>query len=130
MNVAVASAHRTERGAEVGANRIQNWFPEGEPARAIANQRREDVAWAQREMAGPEGGWYAALDADSEGEEGRYYVWDAAEVRALLAPAQWALVAPHYGFDLAPNFEGHAWNPVRARPLAAVAAAQGVPVGL
>ena len=94
----------------------------------FAEAARGIVAWAQREMAGPEGGWYAALDADSEGEEGRYYVWDAAEVRALLAPAQWALVAPHYGFDLAPNFEGHAWNPVRARPLAAVAAAQGMPL--
>ena len=105
-------------------------------AREAARQGRADFAaaargiveWAQREMAAPEGGWYAALDADSEGEEGRYYVWDAAEVRELLTPAQWELVAPHYGFDAPPNFEGHAWNPVRARPLAQVAAEHGVPL--
>ena len=105
-------------------------------AREAARLGRDDFAaaargiveWARREMAAPEGGWYAALDADSEGEEGRYYVWDAAEVRGLLAPAQWALVAPHYGFDAPPNFEGHAWNPVRARPLAQVAAERGVPL--
>jgi len=94
----------------------------------FADSARGIVAWAQREMAAPEGGWYAALDADSEGEEGRYYVWDAAEVRGLLSPAQWALLEPYYGFDQAPNFEGHAWNPVRAATLAEVATARGVPL--
>jgi uncharacterized protein YyaL (SSP411 family) len=40
--------------------------------------------WALREMRGPEGGFYAALDADSGGIEGRFYVWTAAELRAIL----------------------------------------------
>jgi uncharacterized protein YyaL (SSP411 family) len=44
----------------------------------------DTLEWALREMRGPEGGFYAALDADSEGVEGRFYVWTVAELRELL----------------------------------------------
>jgi uncharacterized protein YyaL (SSP411 family) len=44
----------------------------------------DTLEWALREMRGPEGGFYAALDADSEGIEGRYYVWTVAELREIL----------------------------------------------
>jgi uncharacterized protein len=65
----------------------------------------ETLAFAERELRGPEGGFYSALDADSEGEEGKYYVWSAAELDALLGEDA-ALVRAHYGVTPAGNFEG------------------------
>lgn len=45
---------------------------------------RKTVGWLEREMTNPEGGFYSAQDADSEGEEGKYYVWKSAELRDIL----------------------------------------------
>ena len=84
------------------------------------------VGWLLREMRAPQGGFYSALDADSEGHEGRFYVWTPDEVRALLPPEEYAVAAPVYGFDGPPNFENAHWNPVLARPLGEVAAELGL----
>jgi uncharacterized protein YyaL (SSP411 family) len=70
----------------------------------------ETGEWAMREMQSPEGGYYSALDADSEGEEGKFYVWTPDEVRTLLTVDEYNLFAPVYGLDRPPNFENHAWN--------------------
>ena len=68
------------------------------------------LGWMLGEMRGPEGGFYSALDADSEGEEGRFYVWDEAEVREVLTAAGLESSTPEllrwWGFDAGPNFEG------------------------
>ncbi len=65
----------------------------------------ETLDWALGEMRGPEGGFYSALDADSEGEEGRFYVWTQDEMDAVLGDSAEA-VADFYGVSEAGNFEG------------------------
>jgi uncharacterized protein YyaL (SSP411 family) len=54
---------------------------------------RDTLDWALREMRGPEGGFYAALDADSEGVEGKFYVWTVAELREALGAGADAAIA-------------------------------------
>jgi len=67
------------------------------------------AGWALRQMQSPEGAFYSSLDADSEGHEGRFYVWDREEVRTVLSAAEFAVFAPRYGLDQPPNFEGR-WH--------------------
>jgi uncharacterized protein YyaL (SSP411 family) len=81
-----------------------------------------------REMRSPDGAFYSSLDADSDGEEGKFYVWSAHEARALLPPDAYAVASMHYGLDRPPNFEGHAWNLRVSVPLAEVAARLALPL--
>jgi uncharacterized protein YyaL (SSP411 family) len=81
----------------------------------------ETAAWVMREMQSPEGGYYSSLDADSEHEEGKFYVWTPAEVKSLLSAEEYAVVEPHYGFDGAPNFEDRHWHLRVVQPLASIA---------
>ena len=62
--------------------------------------------WVIREMQSPEGGYYSSLDADTEGEEGKYYVWDLEQVKKALDPDEFAVFAPFYGLNRDANFEG------------------------
>ncbi len=70
---------------------------------------RQTAGWVIREMQSPDGGYYSSLDADSEGEEGRYYLWDPQQVAALLTPEEYGAVAARSGLDRPPNFEGR-WH--------------------
>jgi uncharacterized protein YyaL (SSP411 family) len=70
----------------------------------------ETALWLMREMQSPEGGYYSSLDADSEHEEGKFYVWGRDEVRALLTDDEYAAAAAHYGLDGPPNFENRHWH--------------------
>ncbi len=79
------------------------------------------VAWLEREMTSPEGVFHAALDADSEHEEGKFYVWTPDEVKALLSADEFAVAAPYWGLDRAANFEDRAWHLTVAQPLEVLA---------
>ena len=80
----------------------------GEPM--FARVAHDIVDWLVREMRSPDGAFYSSLDADSEGSEGKFYVWTREQARAALSDDEWAAMAPHYGLDGPPNFERHAWN--------------------
>jgi uncharacterized protein YyaL (SSP411 family) len=88
---------------------------------------RETADWVMREMQSPEGGYYASLDADSEGEEGRYYVWTPDEARELLPPDAYETLARRFGLDHPPNFEGR-WHLHVFKDLETLAAKTGRPV--
>jgi uncharacterized protein YyaL (SSP411 family) len=84
----------------------------------------ETGAWVLRDMQSPAGGYYSTLDADSEGHEGKYYVWSTREIRALLTPHEYAVVERRFGLDGMPNFEGDWHLNVRAEIDAVAAALQ------
>ncbi|OYV69844.1 MAG: thioredoxin domain-containing protein, partial [Gemmatimonadetes bacterium 21-71-4] len=84
----------------------------------------ETFDWVAREMTSPGGGFFSTLDADSEGEEGRFYLWTANEVDALLG-ADAPLVRAYYGVEAGGNFEGRSILHV-PDDLDAVAARAGV----
>jgi uncharacterized protein len=65
----------------------------------------ETLAFVQREMTGPEGGFYSALDADSEGEEGKFYVWSKPQIDEVLGHDS-ALFCDFYGVTEGGNWEG------------------------
>ena len=75
----------------------------------------ETVAWADREMRAPESLWYASLDADAEGEEGKFARWSREEIEAVLSEEERRVADACFGFGLPPNFEHQYWNPVLVR---------------
>ncbi|MGH6628557.1 MAG: thioredoxin domain-containing protein, partial [Burkholderiales bacterium] len=84
------------------------WLVSADPL--YARCAGETAGWIMREMQSPEGGYYSSLDADSEHEEGKFYVWEREEVRGLLTAGEYADVAAHYGLDQPPNFENRHWH--------------------
>ena len=102
------------------------WRATGESAYARA--ARGIVEWTLAEMRAPEGGFCSSLDADSEHEEGKFYVWTPDAVRAALEPDEWAVAARHWGLDGPPNFEHAAWHLRVAVPLDEVARELGIGV--
>ena len=67
---------------------------------------QETATWAMREMQDIQGGFYSTLDADSEGHEGKYYVWTRDELASLLEPIEFKVISDHFNLQQQANFEG------------------------
>ncbi|TMG85593.1 MAG: thioredoxin domain-containing protein [Betaproteobacteria bacterium] len=100
------------------------WRATGEVA--FERAARGIAAWVLREMRSPEGAFYSSVDADSEHEEGKFYVWTSDELEAPLTAEEWAVARRHWGLDRPPNFEHAAWHLRVAVPLAEVANELGI----
>ena len=84
------------------------------------------VEWLQREMTSGSGAFFSALDADSEGAEGRldegaFYLWTREQLREILGDDEFAAVEAGFGLDGSPNFENTAWHLVKSRTLEQIA---------
>jgi uncharacterized protein len=86
----------------------------------------ETIDWAAREMRSPEGGFYSSLDADSEGHEGKFYVWSGEEIDEILG-GDATVARAYWGVTPDGNFEGKNILNVATDPRA-VAARLGMPV--
>jgi uncharacterized protein YyaL (SSP411 family) len=89
---------------------------------AVANATAN---WMLSDMQSPQGGFYATRDADSEGEEGLYYLWTPDEVQELLDAADYAVFAGRFGLDEPANFEGR-WHLTVRRSIQDIAADAGL----
>jgi uncharacterized protein len=76
-------------------------------SKLFAQRIEETVDWLSREMVVPGGGFAASLDADSEGEEGKFYVWSLAEIAEILGEDDAKVFAEIYGVTAQGNFDGH-----------------------
>ena len=85
-----------------------SWLATGEAI--FARCAAETAGWMMREMQSPEGGFYSSLDADSEHEEGKFYVWSREEAQALLSDEEYLVLSSRFGLDRAPNFEDRHWH--------------------
>ena len=93
-----------------------------------AHVAAETAAWSLQALLSPEGGFYSSFDADSEGHEGKFYVWSREEVRAALSEREFAAFAARFGLDKPANFEGQ-WHLYVATPLEAIAASLDASAG-
>ena len=80
------------------------------------------------EMTSPEGGFYSALDAESEKEEGKFYRWTRDELKARLSEKEYQMVASVFGVDQPPNFEEKYYALQFSKPIGEIAADQKVSV--
>jgi uncharacterized protein YyaL (SSP411 family) len=83
---------------------VQAWQATGDPEYRRVTE--EILDYVIREMTHPEGGFFSTQDADSEGEEGKFFLWSREEVEALLDPEVARAAIAYWGLGGGPNFEG------------------------
>jgi uncharacterized protein YyaL (SSP411 family) len=101
--------------AQLASLYLHAWQAFGDPeCRRVCE---ETLDYVVREMTDPAGGFYSAQDADSEGHEGKFFVWTPDEIRAVLGADADAAMA-YWGVDRGPNFEGKSilWLPGQPDP--------------
>ncbi|MEP6886670.1 MAG: thioredoxin domain-containing protein, partial [Gammaproteobacteria bacterium] len=86
----------------------------------------ETADWVIRDMRLPPGGFYSSLDADSEGHEGKFYVWTPTEARALLTAQEYEAFSRRFGLDRSANVEGK-WHLHTYESIDAIAAGADEP---
>jgi uncharacterized protein YyaL (SSP411 family) len=84
----------------------ETWRRTGMSDDALVWPIRETVDFLRREMRAPDGGYYGSLDADSEGEEGKFYAWKPEETARILGEEKAAAFNAAYGVTAAGNFDG------------------------
>ncbi len=77
--------------------------------RYLKSKAEETIEWTLREMSSPLGGFYATINADSEGVEGKFYYWGREEIRSILTNTEYSGFAPYFSVDKSPNFGDH-WH--------------------
>jgi uncharacterized protein YyaL (SSP411 family) len=87
------------------------------PGLGFAGVARVTRDFVLREMRGPDGGFYSAIDAETDGHEGAYYTWTAAELDALLPGDEGRLFRVVYSLEGPPTFEGDRYVPYLHTPL-------------
>ncbi|HUD71766.1 MAG TPA: thioredoxin domain-containing protein [Dongiaceae bacterium] len=124
-NALLARAY-LEGAQAVAALPVSHALPDGGAAAAAIYRdvARQTLDWAIREMQVPGGGFCSALDADSEGEEGKFYVWTAAQIDEAVGRQEAAFVSGTYGVTPEGNFEKGTNILHLPQPLAALARAQ------
>lgn len=75
----------------------------------FAKIARETANWVMTIMQSPEGGYYSSIDADSEGHEGKFYIWDKPIVEKILTSQEIVFANLYFGLSEKPNFENH-WH--------------------
>jgi uncharacterized protein YyaL (SSP411 family) len=93
--------------------------------RMFAETATQTADWLLADMRSPEGGFFAARDADSEGHEGLFYLWSPDEARDVVGESDYPVLAARFGLDEDANFEGR-WHLTARRPVADVAAQAGL----
>lgn len=83
---------------------IDAWLATQDPF--YAQTAEEILAYLRRDLRDPEGGFYCGEDADSEGEEGTFYVWTPEQIREILGPDLGTIYCRSYGISEGGNFEG------------------------